>query len=122
MPKHSSTERGRAAEDLALQHLQGHGLRLIERNWLCRLGELDLVMIDGDTVVFIEVRYRQYQAWGGPLESVDARKREKLSNAANAFLQQHSRWQRHPCRFDVIAIQPAGNTPTLEWITNAFDA
>ncbi|MGE8500901.1 putative endonuclease [Ectopseudomonas oleovorans] len=112
---------GRAAEQAARQHLERNGLRLIEQNWRCRLGELDLVMLDGDTVVFVEVRARRHSAWGGALESVDARKRGKLIMAAELFLQQQSRWARHPCRFDVVAISTGGTTH-LDWIKNAFDA
>ncbi|WP_137887768.1 YraN family protein [Pseudomonas sp. 2FE] len=113
---------GRAAEVLARQHLEQHGLRLLAQNWLCRRGELDLVMLDGDTVVFVEVRYRRHAAWGGALESVDARKRGKLAAAAEHFLQQESRWAKHPCRFDVVAIGVDGNPAArLNWIQNAFD-
>jgi putative endonuclease len=112
---------GREAERQALNFLQQRGLRLIAQNWLCRQGELDLVMLDGDTVVFIEVRFRQHAAWGGALESVDARKRSKLAAAAQSFLQQQSRWSRHPCRFDVVALKPGGDSPHLDWIKNAFD-
>ncbi|MBU1281964.1 MAG: YraN family protein [Gammaproteobacteria bacterium] len=118
----STQQRGDAAEALARQHLEQHGLRLLAQNWRCRLGELDLVMLDADTVVFVEVRYRRYSAWGGAAESVDARKREKLSRAAQHFLQQESRWAKYPCRFDVIAINADSQAPAqLDWIQNAFD-
>ena len=113
---------GQAAEAQARQHLERQGLRLLAQNWRCRRGELDLVMLDADTVVFVEVRYRRYAAWGGAIESVDARKREKLTTAAMHFLQQESRWAKHPCRFDVIAINAEGHSPAqLSWIQNAFD-
>jgi putative endonuclease len=113
---------GQAAEALARQHLERHGLRLLAQNWRCRRGELDLVMLDADTVVFVEVRYRRHAAWGGAVASVDARKRDKLAMAAQHFLQQESRWAKHPCRFDVIAINAHGSTsPRLDWIQNAFD-
>ena len=114
-----SLSSGRSAEALALQHLIDSGLRLIERNWSCRSGELDLVMLDGDTVVFVEVRYRKHAAWGGALESVDARKRQRLILAAELFLQRESRWGKQPCRFDVVAIGP-GDTG-LNWLRNAFE-
>ena len=118
----STQQRGDAAEALARQHLEQQGLRLLAQNWRCRLGELDLVMLDADTVVFVEVRYRRYSAWGGAAESVDARKREKLSRAAQHFLQQESRWAKYPCRFDVIAINADSQAPAqLDWIQNAFD-
>lgn len=113
---------GREAEAYALQHLQQHGLRLITQNWTCRRGELDLVMLDGDTVVFVEVRYRRHAGWGGALESVDFRKQEKLTLAAQSFLQKESRWADAPCRFDVIAINgDPGTAPPLNWLKNAFD-
>lgn len=119
MSTHNET--GHAAELAARQHLERNGLRLIEQNWSCRRGELDLVMLDGDTVVFVEVRARRHSAWGGALESIDARKRSKLIMAAELFLQQQSRWARHPCRFDVVAISTEA-APHLDWIKNAFDA
>lgn len=87
---------GLAAEAKALAHLERHGLRLLAQNWTCRRGELDLVMLDGDTVVFVEVRSRRHTAWGGALESVDSRKRQRLVAAAEHFLQQNARWNRSP--------------------------
>ncbi len=113
-------ETGRAAEAQARDHLERNGLRLLAQNWLCRRGELDLVMLDGDTVVFVEVRYRRHTGWGGALESVDARKRERLIQAAQHFLQQENRWSRSPCRFDVVAIGP-GQATELNWLQNAFE-
>jgi putative endonuclease len=123
MPSGSAQNAGREAEAFALQHLQRHGLSLITQNWLCKRGELDLVMLDGDTVVFVEVRYRRHAGWGGALESVDFRKREKLVRAAQFFLQKESRWANSPCRFDVVAINgDPGNAPALNWLKNAFDS
>lgn len=115
---------GQAAEGWALTHLEEHGLRLLARNWRCRLGELDLVMLDGDTLVFVEVRYRRHSAWGGAEGSVDARKRRRVANAAQVFLQQQPRWAQRPCRFDVVAIAPSahGCAARLNWIRSAFDA
>ncbi|SNS24613.1 YraN family protein [Pseudomonas segetis] len=118
----SSQSSGNAAEAMACQHLEQHHLRLIAKNWRCRSGELDLVMLDIDTVVFVEVRYRHHNAWGGATESVDRRKRGKLTQAAMTFLQQESRWNQHPCRFDVVAINPDSKGKLqLNWIKNAFD-
>ena len=120
--RNNPQQSGQAAEALARQFLEQRGLRLLAQNWRCRLGELDLVMLDADTVVFVEVRYRRHSAWGGAAESVDARKREKLSRAAQHFLQQEARWAKYPCRFDVIAITADSQAPAqLDWIQNAFD-
>ena len=115
----SRQDSGRAAENLARDHLQRQGLRLLAQNWSCRGGELDLVMLDGDTVVFVEVRYRKHAAWGGALESVDARKRQRLILAAELFLQRENRWGKQPCRFDVVAIGPGDSG--LNWLRNAFE-
>nr|WP_275973329.1 YraN family protein [Pseudomonas marianensis] len=113
--------RGQEAEDTAKHYLERQGLRLVQRNWSCRSGELDLVMLDGDTVVFVEVRYRRHAAWGGALESVDRRKQQKLIKTAQLFLQRETRWARHPCRFDVIAIEAGRSSAAPNWIRNAFD-
>lgn len=113
---------GREAEACALRHLQQHGLTLITQNWSCRRGELDLVMLDGDAVVFVEVRYRRHAGWGGALESVDYRKQEKLILAAQLFLQQEAQWANAPCRFDVVAISgDPGSNPPLNWLKHAFE-
>lgn len=117
-PRHAS---GREAETLAREHLEASGLTPIAQNWRGQRGELDLVMLDGDTVIFAEVRYRKHTAWGGAIESVDRRKRDKLIATAQQFLQQEKRWAKHPCRFDVIAIGHGKPAP-LEWIRNAFDS
>lgn len=113
---------GRLAEDAAQQYLQRHGLRLLCRNWTCRSGELDLVMLDGDTVVFVEVRYRRHVGWGGALESIDVHKQQKLIKAAQLFLVKENRWAKHPCRFDVIAIESGSAAEKPNWIRNAFDS
>lgn len=113
----SAQQRGRQAEDLAYRHLQRQGLRLISRNWRCRRGELDLVMLDGDTVVFVEVRYRRHNGWGGAIESIDWRKRQRLAIAAQLFLQSETRWASKPCRFDVVTLGHGRS----DWIRNAFE-
>ncbi len=114
---------GREAEASALRHLQQQGLQLIAQNWLCKRGELDLVMLDGDTVVFVEVRYRRHSTWGGALESVDFRKQQKVILAAQLFLQSEPRWQSAACRFDVVAIEgnPQDRRP-LNWVQHAFES
>ena len=123
MPDSSRQQTGKDAERLALRHLEQQGLRLLAKNWLCKRGELDLVMLDGDTVVFVEVRYRKHAQWGGALASIDGSKRQKLILAAQFFLQKEHRWADCPCRFDVVAMEstPSG-TPDLTWLKNAFDS
>ena len=112
--------RGDAVEAAALAHLQARGLRLISRNAAARDGEVDLVMTDGDALVFIEVRYRASDAFGGGAASVDAGKRLRLVRAAQAFLQRHPEHADAPCRFDVVAASGDPATPMLEWLQDAF--
>ena len=111
-------QRGQAAENQACEYLQKKGLRLIERNYRCRQGEIDLVMSDADTIVFIEVRYRSNPAFGSAAESVDRRKQSKLIVTATHYLQQAPCHAQRPARFDVISM--SGNS--LEWIRDAFQA
>lgn len=115
---------GQCAEGWALTHLEEHGLHVVARNWHCRYGELDLVMYEGETLVFVEVRYRAYTQWGGAESSIDARKRQRLIMAAQLFLQRYPTHANQPCRFDCVAIQ--ANTsrmaPQLNWIRSAFDS
>ena len=119
MTENARAAAGRQAETLALELLQRKGLRLLQRNWRCRGGELDLVMLDGNVLVFVEVRFRRHQGWGGAAASIDQRKRQHLTTAAQIYLQQHPELASTPCRFDVIAID--GHQPP-EWIRNAFDS
>ncbi|WDY58891.1 YraN family protein [Pseudomonas sp. PSKL.D1] len=122
MPNASPTSAGQAAETQALEHLQGQGLQLLARNWRCKGGELDLVMLDTDTVVFVEVRYRLHAGFGGALESIDVRKQKRLVLAASAFLQHEARWADYPCRFDVVALQGSHHAGRpLQWLKNAFE-
>ena len=114
--------RGDAAEAAALAMLQAHGLSLLARNAASRGGELDLVMRDGATVVFVEVRYRATRRFGGGAASVDAGKRRRLVHAARAFLAGHPQMADAPCRFDVVDADGDPDAPTLTWLRAAFDA
>lgn len=111
---------GAAWEHAARMHLQRAGLQFLAANVRYRFGELDLVMRDADTTVFVEVRYRQHAQFGGGVLSVDAGKRRKLVRAAQAFLAQHPRLASQPCRFDVVAIDGQSQPPQLNWIRAAF--
>lgn len=114
--------RGDAVEAAALRFLEADGLRLLARNASARGGELDLVMADGATVVFVEVRYRADAAFGGGAASVDARKRRKLVRAAQVWLLRHPRHANAPCRFDVMAASGDPATPAFDWLRDAFRA
>jgi len=111
----TTTAVGRDKERLAERFLIARGLRLIARNHRCRVGELDLVMRDGDTLVFVEVRYRRSTRHGTPAETVDARKQRRLALAAAHYLQRHPTML--PCRFDLISIT---GTDEIQWVKHAF--
>lgn len=109
-------ERGQAAEDRACRYLQARGLRLVTRNYRSRWGEIDLIMRDPEGLVFIEVRQRSSQRFGGALESVDRRKRERLLATAQTYLQRQPDAPR--ARFDVVALG-APDDP-IDWVRDAF--
>ena len=109
-------------ESLALQHLERAGLELLERNFTCRHGEIDLVMRERDALVFVEVRYRRASGFGDGADSVSAAKRRRLVSAASAWLAAHPRLANQACRFDVVAIGGGEAQPTLDWLRNAFEA
>ncbi len=107
---------GALAEDAAADFLTGRGLRLLARNYHCRFGEIDLIMTQGHTLVFVEVRYRRSKSFGGAVESITAAKREKLLRAARHYLAALKEFPA--CRFDAVLL--SGDTKELEWIQNAF--
>jgi putative endonuclease len=110
-------EYGQQAEQQALDFLQSQGLKLQERNFRCKTGEIDLVMRDVETLVFIEVRFRQSNDFGRALETITYKKQRKLLATANRYLQ-----MKHidsACRFDIVALNGSGSTP-IEWIKNAI--
>lgn len=111
----------RAAEDF----LNRQGLRLVERNFRCRAGEIDLVMLDPnpedtEVLAFIEVRLRGPGARVDSLDSVDVHKQRRLITAARHFLARNPQWSEHACRFDVVGID--GTDSRLRWIAGAFEA
>lgn len=108
---------GADKERLAADFLIRQGLRLVARNHRCRFGEIDLVMADARSIVFVEVRYRGSARFGSPAETVDRHKQRRLVAAANHYLQLHP--SVLPCRFDVVAIT---GPDQIEWFKNAFNA
>ncbi|HUR40665.1 MAG TPA: YraN family protein [Verrucomicrobiae bacterium] len=109
---------GAAAEDRALSFLQAQGLKLIARNWRCKLGELDLVLADADTVVIAEVRSRRRSDYGSAAETVDWRKQAKLVRATRVLLAARPELAERPLRFDLVTLDGDG---AVEWLREAFD-
>ena len=122
----TTTDIGRAAEDCACRYLQQHRLQLLERNYHCRQGEIDLIMRDAGTTVFVEVRYRKSRHYGSGAETIDNRKQGKLLASAMHYLQKHKQAANQPCRFDVISLTAGAlhnnNASEIEWISDAFQA
>lgn len=110
---------GDHAEHLAIAKIEGAGLRVLERNYRVRGGEIDCIAIDGETLVFVEVRYRKNQRFGGAAASIDQRKQQRIIHAAQVYLLKHPRHANRPCRFDCILLD-ALNADTMEWIKDAF--
>lgn len=115
----SSRERGDRAEQYALDFLKSRGLKLVRRNFLCRMGEIDLIMMHHQHLVFVEVRYRKNSNYGTPAATVSLTKQRRLTRTANIYLQQQG--CNTACRFDVVAIV-AQPQVKIEWIKNAFEA
>ena len=113
---------GRRAERRAERYLRRRGLRLLARNYARRTGEIDLVMLDGETLVFVEVRYRGPGAWEAPLASIDPRKQERLARTAALYLASHPAHRFRAARFDVVAATARYFGIACEWTPNAFDA
>lgn len=111
-------QRGDDAEALAAHYLEAQGLSLLQHNYHCRFGEIDLIMKQGSTIVFVEVRMRSYAAFGGAGASITTSKQQKLIRTAEHFLQQHG---DAACRFDAILMNTLDSSQ-IEWIKNAFSA
>ena len=114
-------EIGRRGEALAAELLRAKGLTIVERNFRCRAGEIDLVALDGPTLVFVEVRSRRGDRAGTPLESVDPRKRARVTRVARHFLATRGLAEQD-VRFDVVGIRFDQEPPAVEHLSAAFDA
>lgn len=112
-----TSRQGQIAESEACEFLQKQGLKLVEKNYRCRTGEIDLIMQDNEALVFVEVRYRANSDYGSALDSVDQHKIKKLISAASHYVSKHA--PNLPMRFDVVGFD-ASLKPN--WIANAFSA
>ena len=92
------------------------------RNLRLKFGEIDLIMDDVGTIVFVEVRYRRTAAYGSPFETIDHRKRKRILRAAQYYLQQEKLRARSPCRFDAVSLLGDPGSPEIEWVKGAFTA
>jgi putative endonuclease len=111
---------GKEGEEIAEGYLKKKGFRMVERNYRCRGGEVDLIALDRRVIVFVEVKARNDASFGSPLESVHPRKQQRMTRAALIFLSEHKLHHRE-ARFDVVGISFAGGAPVVEHIQNAFE-
>ena len=122
--KAAHLKQGEDAEAACSRYLKSQGLKLLNTNFSCRLGEIDIIMLDKKMLVFVEVRFRKNDNFGGGLESITAAKQLKLRKTAELYLQNNQ--QHKNARFDVVSMSKNNQTSenkqeyTFEWITNAF--
>lgn len=125
-PKHRKLQNpsvGAMAENRARSWLEKQGLQLLEKNYRTTRGEIDLIMQDGDTLVFVEVRMRQNERFATAAQSIDHPKQQRIISTAQHYLQAQGLWEKIPCRFDAICLQrdtDNGNGYRVEWLQNAF--
>jgi len=111
---------GKHAEEQTCKYLQKQGLKLIESNYRCNYGEIDLIMQDKDCIVFVEVRARAGQNFLDGLESIDSSKQSKIIKTATYYLQKTKQLNEVFCRFDVVAVKLLDGSLQFHWIQDAF--
>lgn len=117
-----SNLKGLQAEHRALRYLKRQGLKLLTKNFACKAGEIDLIMLNGDTLVFIEVRYRSSVSFGSVASTITRHKQGKIRRTAEIFRLKNPKHRFRTCRFDTVAIYDNDSDPqnSLEWIKSAF--
>ncbi|MBW2637887.1 MAG: YraN family protein [Deltaproteobacteria bacterium] len=116
----NTKETGKRGEEIAATYLKKEGYRIRERNYRCPVGEIDIIALDGNEVVFVEVKSRRSDDFGEPEAAVDARKQAKLSRIALSYINEHNLNDRN-ARFDVVAVSFSKGAHHLRLIRNAFD-
>jgi len=117
----TSQSKGQITEEFAKQYLLAQGLTFVDSNVHCRRGEIDLIMQERDTLIFIEVKYRKNSLFGGAISAVSPSKQQKIKHCVAFFLHKHDLNEYNtPCRFDVIALEGDINQPKVTWLKNAF--
>jgi len=125
-------KKGQYAENIALKYLQSQGLKKIQNNFSCKCGEIDLIMTDNASIIFIEVRYRKKIQFGHPLETINYNKQQKIIKTIQFFLLSQPDYQQFPCRIDAVALYSNNpgkiktgeniedGTLQIEWVKNAI--
>ena len=118
----STRQQGSRWERAAECFLRRRGLRTVTRNYTCRFGEIDLVMLEGPVLVFVEVRYRRHELYGSGADSVTPAKQRRIVTAARQFLRSNAMHCQRACRFDVVSIRGGPESAEIDWIRDAFEA
>ena len=119
--KQTTTQTGKITEKFACEYLILQNLTFIDQNFHSKYGEIDLIMLDGETYVFIEVKYRKSNSYGGSLVAVSHSKQTKLRLSTKFYLQQKQLNEYNtPCRFDIVALEGDIENPNINWLKNAF--
>jgi putative endonuclease len=122
--KATHLKQGEDAEAACCRYLRSQGLKLVDKNFSCRHGEVDIIMLDKKMLVFVEVRFRKNDSFGGGLQSITSAKQLKIRKTAELYLQQHP--QHKNARIDVVSMSKKNQTNhdrqeyIFEWVTNAF--
>ncbi|TYK66148.1 YraN family protein [Colwellia echini] len=117
----TSTDKGQITELFAEQYLLQQGMTPVARNFHARQGEVDLIMLDGETLVFVEVKYRKNTSFGGAIAAIPVSKQNKIKHCVTFYLHQAGLNEYNtPCRVDVIALVGDINQPQVTWLKNAF--
>jgi len=121
LSKASTTQTGKLTEKLAADYLVLQNLTLIEQNFHSKYGEIDIIMKEAETYLFIEVKYRKNNNYGGGLMAVSYKKQEKIRLCAKFYLQQKQLNEYNtPCRFDIVILEGDIQKPKINWLKNAF--
>ena len=120
--KITTRKSGKRAEDIAANYLKKQNVKIISRNFHSRFGEIDLIGLEKETLVFIEVRYRKNEDYLSAIETIDRHKCKKIIITSEVYLNKRKKYQSYQCRFDVITITGDINEPVIEWIKSAFQA
>lgn len=120
MTNRNQRKTGGHYEEVAASYLAKQGIQILDRNYRCRMGEIDIVAREGRTYVFCEVKFRTTGSAGDPAEAVDSRKQATIFRVAAYYLKQHRLSENTSCRFDVIAMTGAGAYTQIRWIPDAF--
>ena len=117
----STQDKGQTSESFALQYLVDNGLQYLTKNYRNRQGEIDIILLEDDIYVFVEVKYRKNNQFGGAISAVTYKKTQKIKQCAKFYLQQEGLNEYNtPCRFDIIALEGDINKPQITWLKNAF--